>query len=66
MSIIGPYSSGDKAFTGKEKTQRHQLMKRRLVPAAGVADFSSKLRGPAELQPGNCNEILEGQRVWAD
>jgi hypothetical protein len=66
MSIVGPRSGENKAFTRDEKSAATQLVKDRPVPLPEPQTLSSKLRGLAELQSGNCNEIGESQGVCAD
>jgi len=63
-SIVGLCQSKDKANTRNERAQRRQLMKCRLVPLPGRKLFK-QIAAPAELQPGNCNEIREDQRICA-
>jgi hypothetical protein len=50
MSIVGPRSGENKAFTRDEKSAATQLVKDRPVPLPEPQTLSSKLRGLAGLQ----------------
>jgi len=60
-SIVGPFRSEDKANTRSEKSAATSADQASSRFAARVVNNSSKWRGPAEAQPGNCHEIREDQ-----